>query len=168
MAAEGGPDQLGRLRAAATFAIMDTPREAAFDSFVFTAAQLFRVPMAMIALAGHDRIWLKASVGPLPRESAFDDTICAVALRTGETVVVEDASADSRFANLPMVTHHPGVRFYAGIPLHGPQNIPVGTLAVLDLRPHGIQERTLQQLKQLAVEAEDLLSSRIPTNEFGG
>jgi GAF domain-containing protein len=147
---------------------MDTPREPAFDSIVFTAAQLFRVPMAMLAIIGNDRVWLKASVGPLPHEHAIDDTFCAVAVHTDDIVIVEDAINDARFSKLSIVARHPNVRFYAGVPIHGPGNVPVATLCVLDRHPRTVPDRARQQLLQLAKEAEELLRMRIlPDDPIG-
>lgn len=165
MAAEGSPEECSRLRANVASTIMDESREPAFDSIVFTAAQLFRVPMAMLAIVGDDRVWLKASVGPLSHEHAIEDTFCAVAVHTDEIVIVEDATNDARFSKLSMVALPPNVRFYAGVPLHGPDNIPVATLCVLDRHPRTVPERARQQLLQLAKEAEELLRVRMEQDD---
>jgi GAF domain-containing protein len=140
---------------------MDTPREVAFDNIVFTAAQLFRVPMAMLAIVDRDRVWLKASVGPLPHEIAIENTFCATTIQTDEIIIVEDAVSDVRFSQLPVVTGQPNVRFYAGVPLHGPGSVAVATLSVLDRRPRSVPDRARQQLLQLAKEAEELLRRRV-------
>jgi GAF domain-containing protein len=148
--------------------MMDTRREAAFDNIVFTAAQLFRVPIAMLAVVGRDRVWVKAGVGPLPRESSVEDTFCGTAIQDDEIVIVEDASTDKRFAGLPIVAGPPNVRFYAGVPVHGPGNLPVAILCVLDRHPRTVPDRARQQLLQLAREAESLLQHRIPETSPGG
>lgn len=140
--------------------MMDTPREAAFDSIVFTAAQLFRVPMAMLSFVGHDRVWLKASVGPLPREATVNNSFCATVVQTDELLVVEDTTIDGRFSEVSLVAEAPNVRFYAGVPLHGADNVPIATLSVLDRHPRTVPERAKTQLLQLAKEAEALLRSR--------
>ena len=161
MRADQSREEQKRQGAVAASAIMDTPREAAFDSIVFTAAQLFRVPMAMLAIVSEDRVWLKASVGPLPHETSIKEQFCATVVDTDEVLVVEDTTTDRRFAQFPIVAGAPGVRFYAGVPLHGPGNIPIATLCVLDRHPRTVPDRARSQLMQLAREAEELLRLRI-------
>ena len=64
------------MAALAACAVLDTGREAAFDSIVFTVAQLFRAPMAMLTLIDSSRVWAKATVGPLVREWARHEVFC--------------------------------------------------------------------------------------------
>lgn len=153
-------DEAARLAAVRACAILETPRETAYDSLVFTTAQLFRVPMAMLAIVGDERVWVKANVGPLPREWPRRETFCATVVELDKVLVVEDATADIRFSDLPPVSGRPKIRFYAGIPLHGPGEFPVGTLCVMDHAPRTVPERARLQLLQLAREAEEMLKLR--------
>ena len=157
-------DEVARLAAVRACAILDTPRETSYDALVFTAAQLFRVPMAMLTIVGDDRVWLKANVGPLPRDWPRRSTFCATVVAQDNVLVVEDATSDARFSELPLVAGRPNIRFYAGVPLHGPGKLPVGTLGVMDHAPRTVPERARVQLLQLAREAEQMLSAR--TREF--
>ena len=160
MAEPGSPAEQRRLAAVAACDVLDTPREPSFDNIVFITAQLLRVPMAELAIVAENRVWLKASVGRLqqniPRRAAFSPIV----VEQAAFLVVEDALNDQRFARLPMVIDQPHVRFYAGVPLHGPQAQVVGTLAVLDNTPRTVPNRARNQLLQLAREAELLLNQR--------
>lgn len=158
----GSDQEVARLKAVHACVVIDTPRETSFDSIVFTAAQLFRVPMAMLAIVDEDRVWLKSSVGPLPKEWARRQSLCTLVVETGQMLVVEDTLADSRYSQVAMVGGPPNVRFYAGIPLLGPENLPIGTLSVLDRMPRTVPERARTQLQQLAREAQGLLKRRTP------
>ena len=149
-----------RLAAVSACGVLDTPREPAFDNIVFVAAQLFRVPMAKLAVVAEDRVWLKASVGRLRQNIPRTEAFCPAVIERGELLVVEDALSDNRFTTLPMVATDPHVRFYAGVPLHGPERQLVGTLSVLDTHPRTVPERARNQLLQLALEAETLLNQR--------
>jgi hypothetical protein len=52
-----------RLAAFAPYEILDTPREAEYDDLVQLAAQICKVPIAIINLVLADRQWFKAEVG---------------------------------------------------------------------------------------------------------
>ena len=114
------PAEQRRLAAVDACEMLDTPREAAFDNIVFIADQLFRGPMAKLAVVARDRVWIKAGVGRLPQNTPLKAAFCQAVVETGSLLVVEDALTDQRFANLPMVATPPHVRFYAGVPLHAP------------------------------------------------
>ena len=160
---QASPAEQRRLAAVEACEVLDTPREAAFDNIVFIAAQLFRVPMAKLAVVAKDRVWIKASVGRLPQNLPLNAAFCHTVVETGNVLVIEDALSDQRFAKFPMVAAPPHVRFYAGVPLHGPGAEIVGTLSVLDNAPRTVPDRARSQLLQLAREAEVLLSQRAPT-----
>ena len=48
-----------------------------------------------------------------------------------------DLSKDVRFCNLPYVAASPNFRFYAGTPLLTRENVPIGSVFVMDDRPRG-------------------------------
>lgn len=151
-----------RLDAVTASAVLYTARESAFDQIVFTTAQLFRVPMAMVAVVGEHTVWVKAVVGPLPKELPRAESFCDGVITSNEILIVEDASVDVRFSNFPIVSLSPNVRFYAGVPLRGPSREAIATLCVLDRHPRSVPERARLQLLQLAREAENLLRLRTP------
>jgi hypothetical protein len=64
--------------------------------------------------------------------------------------VVRDASVDSRFADSPLVTGEPRIRFYAGIPLQTPDGFNVGTLCVADVDPRECTDQQLRSLRELS------------------
>ena len=141
---------------------MHTPREAAFDNIVFTAAQLFRVPVAVLALVDDKVVWAKALVGPMPVERPRNQTLCAQVVESGQLLVVEDTTVDARFAALANLPDALPLRFFAAAPLFGPGRQPVGVLAVFDRHPRNVPERQQVQLVQLAQEAGELLRLRVP------
>ena len=64
-----------RLRALASYGIVDTPPEFAFDEITRLAALLLGVPSAAISVVDEQRQWFKARTGidyqETPREHAF-------------------------------------------------------------------------------------------------
>jgi GAF domain-containing protein len=69
--------------------------------------------------------------------------------------VVPDAAHDARFAQNPLVTGEPKIRFYAGMPLITPDGHALGTLCVIDKVPHTLRP---DQRRALAI-----LSSHVMT-----
>ena len=113
--------------------------------------------MAMFAIVGNDKVWPKSRVGPLPSDWPRPVSFCHTVVQTNEPLIVPDATKDVRFSQFPMVTGSPGIRFYAGVPIHGPDDFVVATLCVLDRQPSAIQDRAYQHFLQLARAAEHVL-----------
>ena len=158
-ASKSGHEAL-RIQAVRACNILNTRPEAVYDRIVFTAAQLLRAPMAMLAIVGGDYLWLKARVGPLPYDWPRPRTFCDTVIRSDDALVVEDATADAQFSAFPCVVDRPFIRFYMGVPIHGPDRHVVATLCVLDSQSRRVSDRGAQQLRQLAYDAENLLTAR--------
>lgn len=75
-----------------------------------------------------------------------------------------DALADERFADNPLVTGPPHIRFYAGRAVRGPGGEMVGTLCVIDRRPRHLDEVQRKQLDDLADTIERELKLRVEAN----
>ncbi len=150
-----------RLAALDRYHILDTQAEAQFDDIVRIAAQICGTPMALISLVDASRQWFKAAVGinvtETPREIAF----CAHAIQQHDILVVNDAAQDARFADNPLVTRDPRLRFYAGAPLETPDGFPLGTLCVLDSKPGELSEQQGTALKALARQVMTQLELRL-------
>ena len=157
-----GPDDRATRERLDAYSVLDTARETSFDRVVFMAAQMFRVPIAVVALRDGDRLWFKAQVGlaltEIPSAIAFCNAI------TQESVmVIEDATMDPRFAGNPLVTGAPHVRFYAGAPLITPDGLRIGSLCVVDRSPKTMLARQVWQLTQLAQSVVATLEARRPS-----
>jgi GAF domain-containing protein len=124
-----------RLAALRNLRILDTPPEERFDRIAAFAAQGFGVPMALDSMVDRDRQWFKSNFGLEARETPRDISFCGHAVTLSAPLVVPDALEDPRFADNPLVTGAPYVRFYAGAGLRLPYGEVVGTLCVMDSRP---------------------------------
>ena len=140
-------DEPQRLAALQRLQILDTAPEERFDRITRLASALFDAPVALVTLVDADRQWFKSRVGAGQQESSREVSFCAHAIHQPEPLVVTDALNDDRFADNPMVSGGPRVRFYAGHPLATPDGYRVGTLCVVDTRP---RQPTAQQLTLLA------------------
>jgi serine/threonine-protein kinase len=63
---------------------------------------------------------------------------------------VEDTHRDPRFADNPLVTGDPHIRFYAGVPLLLDEGSSVGALSVADRSPRTLTARQIESLERLA------------------
>ena len=149
-------DEAERLAALRAYGVLDTPNEPQFDAIVREAASIFRAPIALISLVDEHRQWFKARVGLDAREMPRSISFCTHAIQGAEVMVVPDAAEDERFANSPLVTGDPRIRFYAGAPLRAKNGRRIGTLCVIDSRtraePDGPTRAKLQALADRTVE----------------
>ena len=142
-------DEEARLDNLAIYDILDTLPEQGYDDIVRLASIICGTAMGFISLVDRDRQWFKAALGLDVAETPRDISFCAHALLTpDQPLIVEDARADSRFADNPLVTGDPHIRFYAGAPLVTPDNHVLGTLCVLGSVP-----RALSPVQQDALTA---------------
>ena len=149
-----------RLAALAHSGLMDSEDDAAFDRLTWLASHATGCPMALISLLSAQRQWSKSRVGLDSNEMARSLAFCSHGLMQDEPFVVEDASADPRFADNPMVTGAPFIRFYAGYPVRTAEGLALGSLCVLDTEPRRLREREMRALRELALLASDEVQRR--------
>ena len=140
-----------RLAALRQLLVLDTAPEPVFDSVARMAATLCDVPVALLSLVDEDRQWFKAVFGlPGATETARDISFCTHAIEGDEVFEVNDALDDQRFADNPLVTGDPNIRFYAGAPLVTSTGAALGTVCVIDRTPRTLDPRQLELLQFLA------------------
>lgn len=146
------PDEAERLEALEALELLDTPPDERFDRVTRLASRLFEVPIALVTLVDEDRQWFKSNVGLAAGQTARDVSFCAHAILDTEVLVVPDTWLDPRFAENPLVTEDPHIRFYAGYPLRTPSGQPVGTLCLIDHEPRqlsGDEQASLMDLGRM-------------------
>lgn len=151
-------DEPERLAALCRLHLLDTPPDERFDRITRTAQRMFGVPIATVTLVDSERQWFKSSVGLDVAETARDVSFCGHAILQEDPFVVADAARDARFADNPLVTGAPHIRFYAGIPLHEARGWRVGTLCLIDRVPRELSEPDIAALRDLALWAETELN----------
>ena len=139
-----------RLASLRRYDILDTEPEQAYDDLTFLAAQICGAPMAAISLVDAERQWFKSTVGLDLKETPREHAFCGHTVRGNEVFVVNDARADDRFADSPLVTGPPHYRFYAGAPLICPDGHALGSLCVVDREPRELSREQLSALEALA------------------
>lgn len=155
------PDEAGRLEAVHRYQILDTPQDGAFDRITALAARLFSVPIAIVSVVDHDRIWFKShhgvDIGHVDREPG----LCASAILQSEPWIIQDARADSRALSNPLVAGELGLQFYAGIPLRTRDGYNLGTLCIIDRQPRTLSHEDLTTLEDLAAIVMNDLEQRL-------
>jgi diguanylate cyclase len=147
-----------RLQALHALGLLDTPREDRFDRFTRLALAAFDVPIALVSLVDRERQWFKSHAGLDYREAPRPLAFCSHAIAVDDMLVVPDTLADERFAAHPHVTGAPGIRFYAGQPLHSVDGQPLGTLCIIDTAPRTFGDADRRMLCDLAQLVQDELN----------
>lgn len=149
-----------RLRALRRFNIVDTAPEADFDRVAELAASLFDVPIALVSFVDARRQWHKAAVGTDLDEVAREHSLCATAIQSAGTTVIEDLEDVPLFRENPFVSGSARARFYAGAPIETSDGYRIGTVCVFGPEPRSVSAAEARQLEHLADLASEALGKR--------
>jgi diguanylate cyclase (GGDEF)-like protein/PAS domain S-box-containing protein len=152
------------LRAIWTRDLLDSQPELECEELVQLAAAICGTPIGLVTLLDERHQWYRASehlkMGGTPREVAF----CAHAVRQPGLFLVKDALMDVRFADNPLVTTDPPLRFFAGVGLFTADGEPIGTLCVVDMAPRILgpeQANALEVMgRQVSVRLEAMVQRK--------
>jgi signal transduction histidine kinase len=150
-----------RLKAVGRYDILDTPPDGAFDRITNLAARFFKVPISIVSIVDHDRIWFKSHLGVEVKQIGREPGLCASAILQDEAYIVKDARVDPRTLANPLVAGEFGLQFYAAAPLITKDGFRLGTLCVIDYKPRDITEAEKATLQDLAAIVMDELELRL-------
>ncbi|HEY1033066.1 MAG TPA: ATP-binding protein [Flavipsychrobacter sp.] len=141
-----------RLSALYEYNLLDTMPEDAYDNITRIASHICNMPISTITLIDTDRQWHKSRIGLDLESTPRELTFCAHAILQPDPLIVENAHADERFSDTPMVTDAPNIAFYAGVPLLNENGYALGTLCVMDNKPNRLTDSQVQTLRALAAQ----------------
>ncbi len=161
-------DETQRLLSLHSLRILDTPSEERYDRITRMAKRLFDVEVCLVSLVDSDRQWFKSKQGLEACETSREISFCGHAILDDQPFVVNDAAGDPRFADNPLVTGDPHIRFYAGYPIKSPDGHRIGTLCLIDPQPRDFGADDTETLRDLAAMVEDevKVSSQITVDEL--
>lgn len=159
-------DDEARLAAVRGYEVLDTPPDGRFDRITSLAARIFNVPISIVSIVDHDRIWFKSHYGIDVEQIDREPGLCASAILQNEPWVVSDASVDPRTMTNSLVRGELGLRFYVGIPLCTSDGHNLGTFNIIDVEPREFADEDLEIMKDLAAVVVDELELRLGANRL--
>ncbi len=136
----------------------DSAPDPSLDELVRLAAVLSGADYAYLAWVDATRLWFKSTYGFLAREQNLATSACNWVVAQGSPLLLRDVAAeaevDSRFRpeGVELENALP-CQSYLGIPLIGPGNRILGTLAVLAIEPNRFSQEHVNLIGILARQA---------------
>jgi len=134
--------------------------EAILDKLTSLSASLFEADIACVSLIEGKQPWFQSVTGISDRIIDADTSFSAHIIEHGGILHVADAATDPRFADNPLVTGKPHIRFHAGMPLKSPQGDVVGTFWIASSEPRNEFDQTniehMQSLSEIVVKQLEL------------
>jgi hypothetical protein len=141
-----------------------------FEQLARMAALIFGVPIVSVNIARDVPLWFPVSEGPDgagplvgPSPSA-DLTVTSAPGRAQQPLapyVITDTAADARTREHPWVAAKNGIRFLAVAAIVSPDGYQLGTLEVLDRKPHRVSAQQMELLAGLGATIAQLLNQRV-------
>ena len=148
-----------RIESLKSYLVLDTESEEEIDNLTQLASEICETPISLVSLIDDDRQWFKSKIGLEVNETSRDLAFCAHAINEKDDLfIIEDARKDKRFFDNPLVTSDPFVIFYAGVVLKSDEDLPLGTLCVIDNSPRKLSDKQIRSLKTISKQIMNLLN----------
>ncbi|MEV6598851.1 GAF domain-containing protein [Actinoplanes sp. NPDC051346] len=153
-----------RLAAVRRYEILDAPTDGQFDTIAAAAAAVCGTPIATVSIVDADRVWFAATRGlDGVAQVGTEPGLCASAFCADGPYVVNDAVADPRTLDHPLVRGELGLRFYAAAPIVTADGHHLGTVTAIDATPRELTDAQKTVLSHLADQVAQHLELRLAT-----
>lgn len=151
--------EIQRLQILQAFDLLESGNLPIFDEATQTAAHFLNMPICVLGLLDHDRLWFKSAVGlsriglmnslVSSRQLARQEAFCTRVVETQRVLAIADATMEPDWAAIPLVQRY-GIRSYLGVPLYTSSGHCIGTLAVMGLTVRHFTEQEIAFLELTA------------------
>jgi len=131
--------------------VFDPNPDPALEELIRLAAVLSGADYAYLGWMDSSRLRFRCTYGFMAREQNLASTACQWMLRQGSPLLVQDAARDQRFRSEGVELENAlPCRSYLGVPLIGPANRVIGTLAVLAIEANRFSPEHINLMNILA------------------
>ncbi|MEI6042267.1 MAG: GAF domain-containing protein [bacterium] len=150
------PDEDGRLKRVMEMGILDNlAPEARFDIFTKKATDDLHVPISTLTILDKKKEYYKSCQGLEGREGDRAISFCGQALLSKNLFIIPDCLEDKRFAENPMVTGSPFIRFYAGTAIYDYETgYPIAVFCIKDTKPRNLTAEEIADFLSIADSVE--------------
>ena len=158
-------DEPERLRSLRTYDVLPTLIEPVFDEFVALTAQVFSLPISLIAVVEEDDVFYPANYGmPGNERQSRVEALCSTAIQKACAIVYHDLALEADGNLTPeaaRAAEDNELRFYAGALLRLPDQRPLGTLCIIDRQPRTFTANEQQVLDHIAALISQAVALRL-------
>ncbi|MBW4891604.1 GAF domain-containing protein [Mucilaginibacter sp. HMF5004] len=132
------------------FEQFDFDKNKDLNELVSLASALCDTPIAMITLLDSNIQWIKNKKEEPISSTGHESLFCKQMAADEQVLAIPDTLLDGRLVNNPGITGKDAIRFYAGAPLITTSGYHIGTLCVLDHKPHVFTKQQSEMLEILS------------------
>lgn len=155
-----------RLKAVKQFEPLHLEDDLDLQYTVALAAELCQTAIAFVSIIDNETEWVKVNKGYDIKEVPVASSFCQYTMKSNRLFIVKDTLKDIRFRNHPDVTGGPKFRFYASFPLITLDGHRIGTLCVVDTKPHSLNDKQKSTLKLLSKHATSIMELRLSLDQL--
>lgn len=134
-------------------------REIEFDNVLKLVRNVFDVPVVGLSFIKRDEIWFKDCFGVYSGVIPKRNTCCDSVFVNDQYLEIEDLDRCNIEYNRVKGTHGDPLQFYAGLPVHDCDGVPIGTLFIMDHQPRALSDLERSLFDDIRLVVEDLVNS---------
>ena len=141
--------------------LFDSDAEIEYDNITFLASKICNTPISTITLLDDKRQWFKSKIGFEHSETPLNMSFCALSIsKCKKVIVVPNLMEDADFSAIGKLNGLEKDGFYAAVTLFNEDEIPLGTLCVIDYESKVLDEDQMKALEILGRQVEELFKIR--------